>query len=475
MDSRFWAITEQNGSILDLGLTKVSSCFNMDLSTTEIDDSSSDVSQCNSSALEGLPFILVSPNVSEQMGGEAIKALQIYLELAQRGARVQQVTHERVKTELDRQFPNMNVTYVKDTWLQKAAYRIGLLNPMLSVISSPLIAIIFQWRAARLVKTLLRDNPESIVHFTAPVSPVLPYFCIPGAKVVIGPINGNIHYPKAFRNREPLTYRVQRGLHPFLQFVNRLVFSGRRRANLLLVAGGDRTRRSLLMAGCRQDQFVDSIDTGILDRLNETPRITQAGRNLRFVHNGRLVEHKGTDLIIKSLKRTRNAIELDIIGRGPELDKLKALSRELALQDRVRFIEWFANHGELADALRRYRAFVFPSLAEANGIVVQEAMMLGLPVIALNWGGPSLLVTPETGILIEPVSEEFIIEKLAEAMDTLAEDGDLAERMSSAGRARAVESGFLWSSVIAEWTMHYRRLANNKSTLDFEAMTRPSR
>jgi alpha-maltose-1-phosphate synthase len=412
--------------------------------------------------LEDLSFILVSPNVSEQMGGEAIKALQIYLELAQRGARVQQVTHERVKGELDRHFPSMSVTYVKDTWLQKAAYRAGLLHPVLTVISNPLIAIIFQWRAARLVKALLRDSPGSIVHFTAPVSPVLPYFRLPGAKVVIGPINGNIHYPPAFRNREPVTYRLQRGLHPLLQFVNRLTFSGRRHANVLLIAGGERTRRSLLMAGCRRDQFVDSIDTGILDRLNETPRVTHSGRNLRFVHNGRLVAHKGTDLIIKSLKRTRNAVELDIIGRGPELDKLKALTRELALQDRVRFIEWFANHGDLAEALRSYRGFVFPSLAEANGIVVQEAMMLGLPVIALNWGGPSLLVTDETGILIEPLGEEYVIEGLAKAMDRLAEDGRLAEQMSAAARRRAVENGFLWSSVIRDWSTHYKRLVESE-------------
>jgi len=92
---------------------------------------------------------------------------------------------------------------------------------------------------------------------------------------------------------------------------------------------------------------------------------------------------------------------------------------------------------------------------------VQEAMVMGLPVIALNWGGPSLLVTAETGILIEPLSEEYIVDKLAEAMDSLAEDGDLAERMSSAGRQRAVDSGFLWSSVIGEWTIHYRRLVNS--------------
>lgn len=417
-----------------------------------------------SNELKGLSFILVSPNVSEQMGGEAIKSLQICLELTLRGAEVHQVTHERVKAELSRNFPGISVSYVKDTWLQKLAYRCGMLNPLVgAVISSPIIAIIFQRRAVRLVQAQLRERPESIVHFTSPVSPVLPYFHIPGAKVIVGPINGNIHHPPAFRKRETIGYRTQRSLLPLLQLINRAFFGGKRQADILLVAGGERTRRSLLMAGCREKQFVDSIDSGVLDRLYDNPRITHSGRNLRFVHSGRLVSHKGTDLIIKSLKRTKNAIQLDIIGRGPELQKLKALTRDLSLDDRVKFIEWFADHRDLAAAQRRYRAFVFPSLAEANGIVVQEAMVMGLPVIALNWGGPSLLVTAETGILIEPLSEEHIIDKLAQAMDSLAGDGELAERMSSAGRQHAVDGGFLWSSVIRDWTKHYRQLLSSHS------------
>ncbi len=431
----------------------------MNLSTNETASGMLDPIEDISTELKGLSFILVSPNVSEQMGGEAIKSLQICLELTRRGARVHQVTHERVKAELSRSFPGISVSYVKDTWLQKLAYRCGTLNPLVgAVISSPIIAIIFQRRAVRLVQAQLRDRPESIVHFTSPVSPVLPYFHIPGAKVIVGPINGNIHHPPSFRKRETIGYRTQRSLLPLLQFINRAFFKGKRQADILLVAGGERTRRSLLMAGCREKQFVDSIDSGVLDRLYDTPRITHSGRNLRFVHSGRLVSHKGTDLIIKSLKRSKNAIQLDIIGRGPELQKLKTLTRELSLEDRVKFIEWFADHRDLAAAQRRCRAFVFPSLAEANGIVVQEAMVMGLPVIALNWGGPSLLVTPETGILIEPISEEYTIEKLAEAMDRLAEDGELAERMSLAGRQRAVDGGFLWSSVIKDWTRHYRQL-----------------
>ena len=143
----------------------------MNLSTSETTNSTLGPGVGISNELKGLSFILVSPNVSEQMGGEAIKSLQICLELTLRGARVHQVTHERVKAELSRNFPGISVSYVKDTWLQKLAYRCGMLNPLVgAVISSPIIAIIFQRRAVRLVQAQLRERPESIVHFTSPVA-----------------------------------------------------------------------------------------------------------------------------------------------------------------------------------------------------------------------------------------------------------------------------------------------------------------
>ena len=402
----------------------------------------------NSTKADNLSIILVSPNVSEQMGGEAIKALQIYLELKRQGIRVHQITHDRVKLELDRKYPDIEISYLRDTKLEQTLNRIRPLSPFLG--------IIFLWRATRLAKKVLKTRPGSIIHFNTPVSPILPYFRAHGAGVVIGPINGNIQYPPAFRSRESCSYRVRRWLHPILQILHRHTFKGKQSADALLVAGGERTYQSLRMCGCRDEQFVDSIDSGVLDRLHATSRITHGGRNLRFVQNGRLVRHKGTDLVIKALKLTSNPVEFDVIGRGPELENLKALADELGLRARVQFIEWIPDHSKVAEMLRQYRAFVFPSLAEANGIVVQEAMVQGLPVIALDWGGPSLLVTPESGILIQPDNEEHVVKELAKAMDLLAADGDLAERMSVAGRKRAVEQGYLWSSVIRHWIAVYQ-------------------
>jgi glycosyltransferase involved in cell wall biosynthesis len=214
----------------------------------------------------------------------------------------------------------------------------------------------------------------------------------------------------------------------------------------------------LRIAGCRDEQFRETLDSGVPDSLGDAPPIEHEGANFRFVHHGRLVPYKATDLAIKAVAKTRNPVVLDVIGQGTELAGLQRLAADLGVSDRVHFLGWM-KHAELVTALRTYRALVAPSLAEANGIVFQESMMIGLPVICVDWGGPSLLVTPETGFLIPPDDEGRVVEALADRMDRLGEDGALARRMAERSREVALERGFAWSDLIERWIAIYRELA----------------
>jgi glycosyltransferase involved in cell wall biosynthesis len=63
----------------------------------------------------------------------------------------------------------------------------------------------------------------------------------------------------------------------------------------------------------------------------------------------------------------------------------------LGLHGRVKSKDWFPSHQDLMNSLSKYRGVVLPSIEDANGIVAQEAMALGLPAICLDWGGPDLL------------------------------------------------------------------------------------
>ncbi len=395
------------------------------------------------------PILLIAPNISERMGGEAIKSLQILKLLSDRGLEVRQITHSRVRAEISTRYPELKVDYIEenriDYWLWKTKIFGYLITPL------------FMFRAARLASKLVKANPGLLVHYTSPISPVVPLFQIPGVKVVVGPLNGNIHHPPGFRHRESLFEKVRRLTVVPSQWFHRLFFNGKQTADVLLVAGGERTYQSLKLAGCRDEQFRDTLDSGIDDSLLEEPVIEHVGTNVRFVHQGRLVAYKGTDLAIQAIARTRNPIILDVIGDGEERRSLEKLVQRLGLADRVRFKGWM-KHEELIPALRSYRAMVAPSLAEANGIVFQEAMMIGLPIIGVDWGGPTLLVTPETGFLIPPRSEEQIINDVAERMDRLAEDAALAQQMGHRSRAIAIERGFSWSDLISRWITIYREV-----------------
>jgi glycosyltransferase involved in cell wall biosynthesis len=111
----------------------------------------------------------------------------------------------------------------------------------------------------------------------------------------------------------------------------------------------------------------------------------------------------------------------------------------------------------LYDRLSGYRGLVMPSLAEANGIAFQEAMVLGLPVICVDWAGPQELLTTDEAIMIPPAGEEAVIAALAAAMDELGGDGAAADRLADRARAKAMALGFRWRDLLGRWQDVYRR------------------
>lgn len=402
-------------------------------------------------------IILAAPNVSEQMGGEGIKALHIFQELKKIHPETIQITHSRNRPELTNRLHLSDVYFVEDSWVDRLIWR--------SIVLRWLLNWWFSFKAVRLADELARQlagNKQQVVLWqTEPNSPVVPRVLSKRQANCFGPINGNIYYPPIFRRNEKLMPRLRRIAHMPVQRVNRWLSRGISSADLIFCAGGERTRQSLRTAGCSDDILFDTLDCGIKDELLERPRISHEGENLRFVHFGRLVFHKGTFLIIEALVKATNA-RLDIVGKGPELERCRKLAVDLGVADRVNFLGWYTNHDDLFDSLAQYRGFVLPSLEDANGIVVQEAMAVGLPAICLSWGGPQLLVEHGvTGFLVEPRSIDQITDEIAKYMDVLAYGGALAESMSI--RSRAAANSWRWSSVLRSWVGELGKLPHSRS------------
>jgi len=150
---------------------------------------------------------------------------------------------------------------------------------------------------------------------------------------------------------------------------------------------------------------------------------------------GRLVPHKGVDVILQALVRLPSDVVLVVIGAGPRLPTLVGLARRLGVEDRVRFCPAVSDE-ELPRYLALGDVFVFPSQnrLEGFGLAVAEAMAAGLPVVIADMPGVREVIEPgREGLLAEPL----LASDLAEKIRTILDDPALAKRMGRAGRERA--------------------------------------
>ena len=152
---------------------------------------------------------------------------------------------------------------------------------------------------------------------------------------------------------------------------------------------------------------------------------------------GRLVPHKGVDVILEALTQLPKDVVLIVIGAGPRLPSLVGQARRLGLGDRVRFCARVSDE-DLPRYLALANVFVFPSQnrLEGFGLAVAEAMAAGLPVVTADMPGVREVIEPgREGLLTEPL----IAGDLAKKVETLIDDPALARAMGAAGRQRAEE------------------------------------
>ena len=113
--------------------------------------------------------------------------------------------------------------------------------------------------------------------------------------------------------------------------------------------------------------------------------------------------------------------------------------------------------------MRDATALVLPSLRECGGAVVLEAMSVGTPVIATDWGGPSDYVDDSCGILVPPRSAASFVAGLSEAMEELASNSERCAEMGRCGLER-VRRQFTWDAKIAQILEHYAAVAGGDTS-----------
>jgi glycosyltransferase involved in cell wall biosynthesis len=145
----------------------------------------------------------------------------------------------------------------------------------------------------------------------------------------------------------------------------------------------------------------------------------------------RLDRQKGIDVLLDALAEVPDASAV-IVGDGPERGALVAQAAALGLSGRVTFLGW---RDDVRAQLESVDVLVLPSRYEGLPLVVLEAMLAGVPVVATEVGGLRECIEPErTGVLVPPGDPRA----LAAALRRLLGDADRRERLAAAAREEAV-------------------------------------
>jgi glycosyltransferase involved in cell wall biosynthesis len=208
------------------------------------------------------------------------------------------------------------------------------------------------------------------------------------------------------------------------------------------VVPGQSARDYLLSLGVKSEDISiapNAVDTalfasaGAVVRENETQLRAQLALPQRyFLFVGRLVAGKGVLDLLDAYERMspalRASVGLVFAGEGSMRAELESRARDIH-PGRVHFAG-FVHRDELAAYYALAECFVFPTRTDPWGLVVNEAMACGLPVICTRVAGCAADLVQENGRLVSPANAD----ELASAMEDIATNSDIRERMAGESR-----------------------------------------
>jgi glycosyltransferase involved in cell wall biosynthesis len=209
-----------------------------------------------------------------------------------------------------------------------------------------------------------------------------------------------------------------------------------------------------------EPEKISIISMGVDTANTFTPAEHPAHRNNELLFVGRLTEQKGVESLVRALPQVVSARPdtiLTVIGRGPQEEPLRALSKALGVARNVRFLGAVTNEN-LPELYRRASILVFTSATdEGFGLVCVEALACECPVIASDLPAVrELILNGETGLLFQRGdSDELACKILA-----LLADPTLRHSLGKAGR-EFVSQRFDWKIV----AQHYGDLLTRSITM----------
>jgi glycosyltransferase involved in cell wall biosynthesis len=196
----------------------------------------------------------------------------------------------------------------------------------------------------------------------------------------------------------------------------------------------DESLRALGIPSARIARWDRGVDSARFAPSRREPPTRPGG--LTVLYAGRLAKEKGTDLLAEAFLRARARdprLRLALAGGGPEEQALRE-----RLGEHATFLGWLEGDG-LARAYASADLFLFASSTDTFGQVILEAQASGLPVVAVDEGGPRALIEDGRTGLLRRAHPDALAAALCELAAAPAVRGRLAAGALQAARERTWE------------------------------------
>ncbi len=193
---------------------------------------------------------------------------------------------------------------------------------------------------------------------------------------------------------------------------------------------GVEARTAIIPTGLQMEKF----ERGDGDAFRNQHKIPKERPTL--VHVGRIAYEKNIDFLLHMLAQVKTTIPnvlMVIAGEGPALKHLQELAKKLSLQENILFVGYLSRDHELMDCYKAGNIFVFSSRTETQGLVLLEAMALGVPVVSTAIMGTKDILDSGKGALVA----EDDLSDFSNKVIQLLQNPTLLKQLSEEARAYA--------------------------------------
>jgi 1,2-diacylglycerol 3-alpha-glucosyltransferase len=308
---------------------------------------------------------------------------------------------------------------------------------------------LMQWRAISALLPRLREQKFDLVHIQTPF--VAHYVGLRIAKALGLPCVTTYHtfFEEYLHHYLPLLPAAltrifaRRFSRSQCNAVNAVIVPSKAMAQTLKQYGCA-TPMYIAPTGIPLEKFAHGDGAGFRARHGIAP-----GRPL-LLNVGRVAHEKNIGFLIEMLELVRVRVPdvlLLICGEGPARPDLEQQVARMGLQQHVMFVGYLDRERELLDCYRAADVFVFASRTETQGLVLLEAMALGVPVVSTAAMGTVDIIAPQCGALMASEVPDEFSEKVVRLLknpvlrEALATDArSFAQSWSAPATAQRVEA-----------------------------------